>query len=56
MLSDEKKNHRCIYGYGYCQAPLELEGYAFKLFCDECVVKELMQKRRDIWSTPVGFS
>jgi len=56
MLSAEKKNHRCIYGYGICLAPPELEGYSFKLFCDECVVKEIMQKGRDKWSSPVGFS
>jgi hypothetical protein len=54
LLYDEKKNRRCLYGYGYCHAPAELEGYAFKLYCDECVVKELMQKKREM--SPVGFS
>jgi hypothetical protein len=54
MLLDEKKNHRCLYGYGHCLAPPDLEGYAFKLYCDECVIKQLMQQRREM--SPVGFS
>ncbi len=54
MLLDEKKNHRCLYGYGYCLAPLDLEVYAFKLYCDECLIKQLMHKKREM--SPVGFS